>query len=38
MSKTKEFTIKDLMNWCDAQVAAGKKLEIKWDGGKNSLL
>jgi hypothetical protein len=36
MSETKEFTIKDLMNWCDAQVAAGKLLEIKWEGGGDS--
>lgn len=36
MSKTKDFTIKDLMNWCDAQVAEGKFLEIKWEGGGDS--
>lgn len=36
MSKDKEFSIKDLMNWCDAKVAEGKLLEIKWEGGGDS--
>lgn len=36
MSKTHDYTLKDLMNWCDAQVAEGKLLEIKWEGGRDS--
>ena len=36
MSEDKKFSIKDLMNWCDAKVAEGKLLEIKWEGGGDS--
>ena len=36
MSETHDYTLKDLMNWCDAQVAEGKVLEIKWEGGGDS--
>lgn len=25
---------KSIIEWCDQQVADGKKLTLKWDGGK----
>lgn len=35
MSK-KEFTLQELLNWCEKQASAGKELTMIWEGGGDS--